>query len=401
VVGQPTNDNPGRHARPTSSAGCASSRIPYRVATVSRLADRIHAAGCAPFRPFDLFSDQDMSQFEADLRAQAESSGETPTARSLRAGQPTASDSWDGTQLYNVPVIAGDEVAEYCASFGPGTDPGDVVSVLAPPFDRFFVEFQGVPDAWLNAWGVLIETWGEGDKEEEVRWHLHATLIIEPRKGHPIGPAARWLLALDQEGRWLKNPDTDTTEYVSGVGLVPMSEELPEDVAQNFLARTVPLVLPALMTISFMHCRNVNAREIEPPELLSRKWLKRRGQPLVRYHVLNIGPMRRVLDEQGQARSKGLGHAVHLCRGHFKTFTEEAPLFGRVTGEFWWADQVRGRQEHGVVVKDYRVTTDKPISANRMWTPTRKRPALRPSALCLTRTLPAVDAKPTTGLRMR
>jgi hypothetical protein len=74
---------------------------------------------------------------EADLRGWVEKRGETPgaaqTARAIRAGQPTATDSLDPERLSNVPVIAGDEVAEYCASFGPGTDPGDVVSVLAPP----------------------------------------------------------------------------------------------------------------------------------------------------------------------------------------------------------------------------------------------------------------------------
>src|SRR5688500_3316252 len=112
-----------------------------------RLDDRILAARSAPLRPFDLLSDQDVRQLEANLRREAESRGETPglaqTARAFRAGQPTATTAFDAAHLSNLPVIAGDEVAEYCASFGPDTDPGDVVSVLAPPFDRFFVDFQG------------------------------------------------------------------------------------------------------------------------------------------------------------------------------------------------------------------------------------------------------------------
>jgi hypothetical protein len=159
------------------------------------------------------------------------------------------------------------------------------------------------------------------------------------------------------EGRWLR---LDDGELVSG-GMPPAFEPaMPEDVRNDALLRTVAFLLPAPMTVSFMHCRNVTARSVTPPEPLSRSWKKRRGRPLVRYELLEIAPMREVLDTQGQARSQGLGHAFHICRGHFKTFTDEAPLFGRVTGQFWWADHVRGSPEHGEVIKDYRVRPDQP-----------------------------------------
>ena len=47
--------------------------------------------------------------------------------------------------------------------------------------------------------------------------------------------------------------------------------------------------------------------------------------------------------------------ALHLCRGHFKTFTADAPLLGRATGTYFWAPHIRGTQNEGVVIKDYRV----------------------------------------------
>src|SRR5262249_41550931 len=73
------------------------------------------------------------------------------------------------------------------------------------------------------------------------------------------------------------------------------------------------------------------------------------------YHVLNIDPMRRVLSRDGHAETSGLRHALHICRGHFKTFAEEAPLFGKHTGTYWWADYVRGDAQQGIVTKDYRI----------------------------------------------
>jgi hypothetical protein len=269
-----------------------------------------------------------------------------------------ATESFDAQSLEGIPVVVADEVGEYCSQFGPSTDPGEVLSVIAPPFDRFFVECQGCPPSLdLHAWGALIETAIEGDEDAEIRWHLLVTLVIEPRKGEPVGPVVRWILGVTPEGRWLR---LDDGELVSGGMPPPFAPAMPEDVSQDVLRRTLPLLLPTLMTVSFMHCRNVTAYSVTPPEPLSRQWRKRRGRPLVRYEVLDIAPMRRVLDKQGQAQTRGLGHAFHICRGHFKTFTEDAPLFGRVTGQFWWADHVRGSPQHGEVIKDYRVKLDQP-----------------------------------------
>ena len=46
---------------------------------------------------------------------------------------------------------------------------------------------------------------------------------------------------------------------------------------------------------------------------------------------------------------------MHLCRGHFKTFSEEAPLFGKFTGTYWWEPQLRGDASRGRLDKEYRV----------------------------------------------
>jgi hypothetical protein len=79
---------------------------------------------------------------------------------------------------------------------------------------------------------------------------------------------------------------------------------------------------------------------------------------LTRYWVLDIEPMKRVLASDGEAAQHGLRHALHICRGHFKTFTPDAPLFGKLTGTYWWADHVRGAAELGEVDKDYRLVID-------------------------------------------
>jgi hypothetical protein len=130
---------------------------------------------------------------------------------------------------------------------------------------------------------------------------------------------------------------------------------MPEAEVREFVGSLNQSLGPALLAISLMHCKNVDVRPVDPPERLSRKHQRRHGRPLTRYHVLAIDPMRRVLTSEGEAETKGLRHAMHICRGHFKTYTEDAPLFGRHTGTYWWESRARGRAEHGVVEKDYRI----------------------------------------------
>lgn len=85
---------------------------------------------------------------------------------------------------------------------------------------------------------------------------------------------------------------------------------------------------------------------------------KKKGQPLLeKYHVLKFCPGKAV---KKKANGEGFGvnigaMPVHLCRGHFKVFTAEKPLFGKWVGIFWWQPQVRGNKKNGVVVKDYEL----------------------------------------------
>jgi len=153
---------------------------------------------------------------------------------------------------------------------------------------------------------------------------------------------------------------------------------MPEDHRRAWADYFVSTFAPALLAISFMHCKNVDVVQVDPPAKLSRKAARQRGNPLTSYYVLDIQPMRRVLDSEGEAQAKGLRHALHICRGHFKTFTEEAPLFGRHVGTYWWEAQARGTTESGVIDKDYRVRLDQGLG--REYVEADEHPEIRPHA---------------------
>ena len=111
-----------------------------------------------------------------------------------------------------------------------------------------------------------------------------------------------------------------------------------------------------------LNCQNIITKEVTPPEKLNRKRIRNGRLPLYSYKILEV--------VKGKPKTKNAGSVpwdykspetvrFHLCRGHFKTFTEERPLFGKYSGTFWWNPQSRGDRSKGVVEKEYKVTTAK------------------------------------------
>lgn len=65
--------------------------------------------------------------------------------------------------------------------------------------------------------------------------------------------------------------------------------------------------------------------------------------------------MREVLRRDGEmVAGSGLQRALHICRGHFKTYQDQG-LFGKHKGTFWVPMHLRGTAEEGIVRKEYKI----------------------------------------------
>ncbi len=107
-------------------------------------------------------------------------------------------------------------------------------------------------------------------------------------------------------------------------------------------------------SLLLLNCKNIGLERQEPPVALNRKRTKKGLQPLFDYHTLVLKPV----GKHQESIPKHLwDNRIHLCRGHFKTYTEAKPLFGSIVGRFWWQPCVRGHKEKGVVLKDYELRT--------------------------------------------
>ncbi len=186
-------------------------------------------------------------------------------------------------------------------------------------------------------------------RPDRVRWRREILTIAQ--KGRRFIPLCLSVQYIEEDG---------ATHLVDGrpryVTRTFGPDDMPWDMKQNGVVVAGRLMeYPFLLATSLMHCRNVKIMEDAPPPRLSRKWERKHGFPLVSRYTLLIDPMREVLRGEGRSDADGLQKALHICRGHFKTYTPDKPRFGRDTGTFWYSPHVRGDRKRGEVVKDYAV----------------------------------------------
>jgi len=146
------------------------------------------------------------------------------------------------------------------------------------------------------------------------------------------------------------NPTT-----VSQLTLNPILDyRLPEKPMEGICGH---LILHAMRLVNFfllmINSKNITTTDNSPPVRLNKKRIKNNKQPLFTYKTLVIKPTGK--KQEAQAAQGIWENRIHLCRGHFKTFTKDKPLFGRVTGRYWWQPSVRGNKAKGVITKDYIV----------------------------------------------
>lgn len=125
----------------------------------------------------------------------------------------------------------------------------------------------------------------------------------------------------------------------------------------RYLERTDSITTPVLRCTVFilglLTCKNVIQHTHNTPRPL-RKRLPPEA-PATRYHTIEIRPFGRASTERARHGIRLNGTSLHACRGHFKTWTSEAPLFGKITGTFWCPQHIRGNPDYGVVTKSYEV----------------------------------------------
>lgn len=241
---------------------------------------------------------------------------------------------------------------------------------VAPPFEQIWIEY-GIPaesysegkvvqNAHRPRVGVLIQSHEVADAEH--KWACRGT-IYQKLTGGLVG----YRLTVT----WLVTPDGACRLLPEGlrIELEPLAPSIAEAMKDERLisdARrqaTTNLFVPFL-ALSFLHCKNVQmVKNPESPQL--QKARRRRGKlPLLRWHTLTIEPVRRIVAAANSGNPALTPKALHICRGHFKDFSERG-LFGKYKGLYWWDAQMRGTSKRGTVLKDYDVHSKRGVLGKR------------------------------------
>lgn len=219
---------------------------------------------------------------------------------------------------------------------------------LAPPFDACWFEHRmpskihsktkGDTDCtrWVQGGrtGCLMvavdpkDTKGEGIPAN-VKWILWFEVFIDYNLHgrFPQGPHGSIFYAIDAGGALVETPWMQTYCHPS-----------QNEVIKNFMT----WLFPALLTICFLHCKNVAVIENRTPKPLAKKYHDRTGLWPIAYKTLVIEPLKQILRKEGRSGEVGLAKSMHICRGHFADYTEGKGLFGRYHGKFWIPQTVRG-----------------------------------------------------------
>ena len=147
--------------------------------------------------------------------------------------------------------------------------------------------------------------------------------------------------------------DNVGTALLETISIVDDFFEPTEEMADRFFA----YFYPVLLSTSFLHCKNVEVVD-RPPSRQVRRAAERKGKKAITYKTLDIELFKAQVRQETQPGENQIARALHICRGHFKTFTDKAPLMGQHVGTYWWGAHLRGSKANGEVKKDYKVVVD-------------------------------------------
>lgn len=258
-------------------------------------------------------------------------------------------------------VVSADNVARYLEDSGHAWA-GSMFTLpnVAPPLKDMFIEFKMPAPLHAIGWyfqafdvrdGELPTTGIDAAEYEGARWMLRGFEYM----GNDVSQPHMW-------AQLFVNPDGTMQRTRNGVFMLPTRGGKfeywltnPKEAPENAFAPHLFFLTIALWTITFMHTKNVIQEEVPPIAKLSKKHEVRYGEPLVTYRIIKIKPMggkRTTGEDRGGSHRQ---HSAHIRRGHFKTYTEDAPLLGRAVGTFWWEQGMYGSEKQGKVTHGYEI----------------------------------------------
>lgn len=246
-------------------------------------------------------------------------------------------------------------------SFKGDLDIRDYAVNIAPPFPVMFFEINdysipiqdpenaaGINNVKLNI-GVWMDCPKTSESDPRRTWLLSGCLITRvriPSRDFRQEPIA-FQVWVDSSG------EMSNVEFIDSQSLELLDISKVGGLAKEM---TYKIMAISLKAISLMNCRNIELVDHQPDPIISRQYQQHFGQPLTTYKTLRIKPIGKRYESNTESKEYQGLMPLHLRRGNFAHYTEDAPLFGKYTGTFWRPATAVGESKNGIVVKDYEIT---------------------------------------------
>lgn len=256
---------------------------------------------------------------------------------------------------------------------------------FTPPFEAIWIELGKMDTGNLGPAyyaGVGIRTTDVRERDlpkavqeamdkygKSIGWTLEMTIIVDTLPPNIGEWMARFNMMLTSEGGLIavlndqNETGFDLGDLVLNAKLLESarSEDMRKDLEEGARAIAVECVTASLMVLGMLHCKNVKLEEQKPSAKTLKKRLKHGKPTEERFYTIKVTGKGARAGQSALRVPSGARNAMHWCRGHFRKYSEEAPLFGRIVGTFWVDPHLRGDKGSGNVRKAYQVDVTQPI----------------------------------------
>lgn len=237
--------------------------------------------------------------------------------------------------------IVSDEAAQYYY-YSPREDwsiDSGAFGKIMPPFADMWLEVMTPTRAYIHGQWVTAHKVRYAFifcQESEGTWQVYF-LASRVKHGPVIAFPAIARISLDENN-------------AVELGVMYDQHAIPENLAVS-LSENLSI---AYLALGWMNCRNVELVD-QRPSLPQRLKRERKGDfPGLEYKKIILdGRSRRSLTSNQEAEKRH--QRLHVVRGHFKTYTADKPLMGKLVGQYWWHQQTRGDADLGVIHHEYEV----------------------------------------------
>lgn len=152
------------------------------------------------------------------------------------------------------------------------------------------------------------------------------------------------------------------TQSRGGILVAPNQDKMTDEEKRQAGRELAASFLCLYFSLCLLHTKNVSIKDEPCP--FSHKKKKGSAETKAkgtRFKVLDIAPLkeqvRYTVKSGGGEPDSEIKRALHICRGHYRRYTEDSKLFGKHTGIFWIPAHARGSKDIGEIKKDYRIIT--------------------------------------------